>query len=456
MNQTTDPVGRRRQDHCSRSGARARQGTFLLLCPTMRDDRELARLASGPRTIIRHEYASLELEAIAGVGALAGTGANPATLRSPLDEVDQILKMVGGRPVAGVISTDDYPGSTLACILAQRLGLPAPSAAVNLLCQHKYQARVAQAALAPEAVPRFASVDVLTDAPPPSAMPFPFFVKPVKSFFSIGAHRVDSIDALNAARARWRSRKEFFRPFEQLLERYTPYALGTDLLLAEDILTGVQATLEGYADGNEIHILGIVDSVMYPGTIAFERFEYPSSLPETVQERISMTARRLMRGIGFSNGMFNIEFIYDPGSGRVGIIEINPRMASQFADLYEKVDGYNSYEVLLDLASGRRPVPQWRRGSHEFAASCVLRTFGDMFVEAVPSPATVAAVEAQHPGCRIDIFARAGHWLSEEMQDDESYRYGVINLGGGGRADVLNALQQCVDRLGIRLADRAS
>ena len=63
-------------------------------------------------------------------------------------------------------------------------------------------------------------------------------------------------------------------------------------------------------------------------------------------------AKRLMSGLGFDNGMFNVEMMYDARDDRIAIIEINPRMASQFADLYEKVDGTNAYEVLLDLGIG--------------------------------------------------------------------------------------------------------
>ena len=61
-----------------------------------------------------------------------------------------------------------------------------------------------------------------------------------------------------------------------------------------------------------------------------------------------------MSGLGFDNCMFNIEMMYDAREDRIAIIEINPRMASQFADLYEKVDGTNAYEVLLDLGMGVR------------------------------------------------------------------------------------------------------
>ena len=73
-------------------------------------------------------------------------------------------------------------------------------------------------------------------------------------------------------------------------------------------------------------------------------------------------ARRLMGGLGFDNGLFNIEMIYDGREDRIAVIEINPRMASQFADLYEKVDGTNAYEVLLDIGTGVRPSPKRRQG----------------------------------------------------------------------------------------------
>ena len=110
--------------------------------------------------------------------------------------------------------------------------------------------------------------------------------------------------------------------------------------------------------GGEVHILGVVDSIFFPGTLAFSRFDYPSALPEGVQERMADIAERLMSGLGFDNGMFNVEMMYDAREDRIAIIEINPRMASQFADLYEKVDGTNSYEVLLDLGCGVRAVAE--------------------------------------------------------------------------------------------------
>ncbi len=37
-------------------------------------------------------------------------------------------------------------------------------------------------------------------------------------------------------------------------------------------------------------IMGVVDSIMFPGTLAFSRFDYPSALPEGVQARMAEIA----------------------------------------------------------------------------------------------------------------------------------------------------------------------
>jgi hypothetical protein len=46
------------------------------------------------------------------------------------------------------------------------------------------------------------------------------------------------------------------------------------------------------------------------------------------------------------------------------VIEINPRLAAQFGDLYQKVDGASPYEVLTDRALGRKR--QWTPGNGKF------------------------------------------------------------------------------------------
>jgi hypothetical protein len=135
----------------------------------------------------------------------------------------------------------------------------------------------------------------------------------------------------------------------------------------------------------------------------------------------------------------------------VSIIEINPRMASQFADLYQKVDGTSSYTVLLDIAQGRAPCFTRRQGRYGFASSFVLRSFEDYVVAALPTDADLERLARLYPDLRIELHGTLGRRLSAELQDGRSYRYGIVNLGGRDLADVLAQFDACRDRLGIVL-----
>lgn len=417
---------------------------ILVVCPTHRDHRELPRVCPPGVEYLYYDYASTSLEdLICNVASHADLAADP------LEEIEAILDKITDVRLAAVISTDDYPGSALAAAIAKRLGLPGPDPVVTLICQHKYLARVEQAKIVPHAVPPFTLIDIAEGAPLPQGLRFPLFVKPVKSFFSIGAERIDQASALAALLPRWAPLDQFFAPLDRMLQRYTGSRIGTKRLIAEGLLEGEQVTVEGFVQNGQACIMGVVDSVMFPGTLAFARFDYPSSLPDSVQQRMAEIAATLMPGLGFDNGLFNIEMMYDPESGRISIIEINPRMASQFADLYEKVDGTNSYAVLLDIAQGRTPRFTRRQGRYAFAASVVLRCFEDRLVANLPSEADLDRLARDYPDMRVELHARVGRPLSAELQDGKSYRYGIVNLGGRDRADVLQQFEACRERLGI-------
>lgn len=419
---------------------------ILVICPTHRDHRELARLGPPEGTrFLFHDYASLAIE------ELVAAEPPPATaIGDPVLEIELIVDRFRGENLAGVVSTDDYPGSALASAVAARLGLAAPDTAVNLLCQHKHRSRRLQQAIAPRAVPGFALVDVHSKGPAP--LGYPMFVKPVKSFFSVGARLVTCADELDQEKRRWADAPSFFQPFERLLEHYTGARIGSERLIAEAPLRGSQSTLEGFVCEGKFHLVGIVDSIMYPGTHAFARFEYPSSLPGDAQDAMADVAQTIMAGIGYDNGFFNIEFAYDAASDALQIVEINPRMASQFADLYEKVDGASSYELLIDLALGRSPSIRAGKGRFRMAASCVLRRFDNATVLKAPSQAQVSRVTKSNPDARVEVLVTPGRRLSQELQDGMSYRYAIVNLGGDDQQGFLKRLDDIVAELPFEFA----
>lgn len=412
--------------------------TVLVLCATHRDRRELALLENAEQyRFLFHDYASIELEEMV---APAPKSTKPRPVH---EEIERIVAMASGEQIDAVVSTDDYPGTTLASIVAARLGLPGTPVAADLRCQHKYYSRLIQKRVQPDATPLFALLDsgILPE------LPFPFFIKPVKSFFSVGAYQIDNQEALQTLLPRATLPKEFFEPFNTMLERYADIPVSGSTVLAEALITGIQATFEGYAFKGHIYPIGVVDSLMFPGTLAFERFDYPSALPQTVQARIAKVAACIMRATGFTHGLFNIEFRYDAKHDRIGIIEINPRMASQFADLYEKVDGFNTYSLMLDLAQGRRPFVRSREGRYATASSCVLRRFEDAYVVQIPSEKNINKIRCIHPDVRIEVLANPERNLSQQMQDGYSFRYGVINLGGSSHDEVLKDFSWCSQHL---------
>src|SRR5436309_3041815 len=104
----------------------------LFICPTHRDYREIGRLNGATRdTFFFYDYATLAFEELVFEEP-------PAAIRipDPDAEIERILWYCREHAVDCVVSTDDYPGSAVASIVAHALGLPGLNPSVNLLCQH--------------------------------------------------------------------------------------------------------------------------------------------------------------------------------------------------------------------------------------------------------------------------------------------------------------------------------
>ena len=139
-------------------------------------------------------------------------------------------------------------------------------------------------------------------------------------------------------------------------------------------------------------------------------------------------AERLVAAHGLDTCFFNIEF-FVPETGDVHTIEINARIASQFAPLVEAVHGRSTYDALFALAAGEDPA--WAPGSPDgVAISYVMRVFEDAFVEDVPAP---------EPG--LELLVRPGLRLSEQGHNDTaSFRLAIFTEHGATREE---ALKRC-------------
>jgi hypothetical protein len=355
--------------------------------------------------------------------------------------VDRLVRKYRRDGVAGVVSTNEQYGALIAATVAWRLGLPGTDPVAVIRAQHKVLARELTAAALPEASPPYCVFPWTVDAAAAAMLPYPLFVKPVKAAYSVLARRCDGVEELIRHLDFRPSEKHIIRrlvkPFNDLMRDLLPGDEVCDAhhLIGEEPLDGVQVNVDGYVDRGAAHCLGVVDSVMYPGTIAFQRFEYPSRLPETAQRDVERVACRALEAIGFDHGLFNVELFWRPRDGAVKIVEINPRLAAQFADLYEKVDGMNPYRVLADLAVGRAPRWMRRAGRYGAAASFVFREF-DGAIKVAPSRAEIGWLQATYPDACLQTFIKHGNSRGREMKWLGSYRYATVNLGGRDREDL--------------------
>ena len=353
--------------------------------------------------------------------------------------VDRLVRRYRGR-IDGVISNNEHVGVLVASAVAQRLGLPGLDPAVVIACQHKYYARVLQQRIVPEATPAF---DVLPydvrDMPLP-ATGFPCFVKPVKATYSVLARRIDHAGQLRelmrfSPLERLILRK-LVQPLDDLARVYTPFTLSARAMIAEEILQGEQINVDGFVDRGRVTLLGMVDEVMYPGTQAFMRFEYPSRLTAVQRLQVTALTEKLLGGLHYNHGFFNLELMRDARTGDLRVIEVNPRMASQITNLYRRVDGCDPYAMLLALATGESPVVRQGEGQFGAAASFVFRRFDGRSPARIPGRAQIDAIHRRFPDARLMLYLKRGRSLAREMKWLGSHRYAVLNLGGSSTADL--------------------
>jgi hypothetical protein len=382
---------------------------ILVVCPQERDVRAIESAGLAERYRVR--YAGSDLDHLVDFDPVAF-----------LDEWQAV-------DADGVVATKDQ-SALLAALLAERKGLPAPSAESLIACQHKPTSRVIQRRAAPEATPDFEELDGL----PP--FEFPFFVKPVVGRLSQNATRVDEpVDLLALHEA-----DSYTSRWAEIAAIGVPVPPGSHGFLAEELLSGDEVTLEGYAHGGRVTTIGVTDSVKYPGTNSFERFEYPSFLPEHRQAELAAIAERLIPALGFDAGFFNVEF-FVPAAGPPQIIEANGRLASQFAPLVAGLHGRSTYDALFELSAGADP--RWETGLPDgVGVSYVLRAFRDAYVEAVPDP-----------DGDMELLVRPGLDLSAQgVNDAQSFRLAILYGFGETHEEAVARCRERAARLSFRLA----
>lgn len=417
--------------------------TIAIIAPTGGDEVELTRPdIKQDINVCFQDYDATYFERILSIGK-----AGDFEMTSPAIILDHLFSFIAKHHATGIFSADDYPGSLYTSVIAAQEKWPGPHPTRILQCSHKYLSRKLQQQSVPEAVPAYKLLDPKDISDLHTLLSYPLFVKPVKSYFSVKARIVNSADELHDWMAQGGIPAEFLYQFNWFLRHYGACEVDGSGFIAEEVLTGYQVTVEGCIYQNNVLMFGIVDSIMYPNTMSFERFQYPSSLADDVQQRMIRIATKFVQDSGLNDTLFNIEMMYNSLADTIHIIEVNPRMAQQFADLYEKVDGTNTYTVALHIAAGRKPMFTHRKGLHKVSASFVLRSFRDYLVIKKPTPDHIARIKREIPDARITICADEGKPLSYFLQDGASYRYLLIHVGARDEQELMEKKEFCLRNL---------
>ena len=370
--------------------------------------------------------------------------------------VEYLTKKYQSRRIDGIVSSHEQFGAMVTGLLGERLGLPAMSIRALLNAQHKSLARQLLQRHVPEATVPFATFPYTVKSSDEIGLPFPFYAKPVKAAYSVLARRVDSFAELKRHLdfQPWEMFiiKRLVRPFNDVVERLGASNINGHWMIAEQLIDGVQVNVDGFMENGEVHLLGVVDAVMYPGTDAFLRWDYPSRLAPHAIERILQIARAAVVALEFDHGLFNVELRLDERTGSCKVIEVNPRMAKQFSDMYEAVDGINLHALAIRLALGEPSNIALLRaagGKRKLATSFVYRRFDGKPQENFPGTAELAALAAFDPNAHLITFEKRRGELKREFRWLQSYRYALLNMAADSEAELTEKYHRASAILGF-------
>ncbi|GAA4506691.1 ATP-grasp domain-containing protein [Brevibacterium yomogidense] len=348
--------------------------------------------------------------------------------------------------VDAIIAHWDFPSSIIGPILAAERGLPAPSLTSLLASEHKYWSRLAQRECIPECVPGFAAFDPFDDdalTHVRSELSFPFWVKPVKAHSSMLGFKVTNDDDFREAQLEIRESIEgmgdAFNAALRLVDVPDEVgAAGGNTCLAEQFVEGVQAAPEGTVFRGEFRVHGLFDMHKDEAGTSFDRLDYPAgSVPEHVQTRMIDLSRRYLEHVGFDDGCFNAEFMWDESDDQLWLVEVNTRISQSHSDLFAKVDGGSNHEVAIDIARGITPRMPHREGDYAVAGQCMVFHDEDVVVTRVPDDEDMVRIRAHYPDVRFVPEVEVGDRLSE-LAGQDSYRHivGKLYIGADSRDEL--------------------
>jgi|TARA_A100001391_G_scaffold163034_2_gene122447 hypothetical protein len=363
-----------------------------------------------------------------------------------------------GEDVHAILAHWDFPTSVLAPILAAEFGVKYPSLTSILKCEHKYWSRLEQSRVAKDFVPRFAWFDPF-DETTGSPLDFPFWIKPIKSFSSQLGFLIENEEQFEQARlviqkgiGRIGVAFNEALTYAQLPDEIT--AVTGKSCIAEGLLTGTQLAIEGSVIDGKYNVHGVLDMTRSEHGKNLGCLVYPSQAPLAIQETMIEISEKYLKHIGFDNGCFNAEFIWDELENRLSIIEFNTRISHSHSELFLMVDGMSNHEIALEAATGQHDGLPQGKGPCRVAAKFIHSRSLDGVMVKAPTPEAIAAIENSVGNVRIDWYPKDGSVLST-LPNQDAYHYVLcdIYIGANEPEELLQKYRASLAQLDYRITD---
>ncbi|MFW5932389.1 MAG: ATP-grasp domain-containing protein, partial [Desulfohalobiaceae bacterium] len=357
----------------------------------------------------------------------------------------------------GIVGTHDS-SAILASILAEQAGHVGPSVQSIINTQNKYLCRRIQQNVIPEHIPGFClALDYLQNQ---CQLKCPFFIKPVRANISFGTHLVNSAEELQyyigqESRDIAYYNQYYLDALSQFEEYQNPLNLETcNNFLCEELVHGEQVTVDGFIHQGQVHIFGLTKACYYPGTNSFSHHVFPYSFSPELDAKIEDALCRLIPALGMNNTFFNVELRAEPEKNSFKIIEVNSRIAFQFAKTIQAVRGFDPLRLLCELAVGRSPDLDTKdRQTFRYCFNFELHTFSDKRILRTPTQSGYTQIQMLYPEVHVRNLIQEHSCLSDYKHNPQSFRYCVLDVPGDSEEEILRKKEHIVSLLNYEFQD---
>jgi len=203
------------------------------------------------------------------------------------------------------------------------------------------------------------------------------------------------------------------------------------ILVEESVLGWEELELEVVRDanGNKITVC-FIENIDAMGVHTGDSFcSAPMlTIDEALQERLQDYSYRIVDAIGVTGGT-NIQFAHDPETGRIVVIEINPR-TSRSSALASKATGFPIALVSAKLAGGLllEDIPYWRDGTldrYTPSGEYVVIKFARWAFEKFPGSIDQLGTQMRAVGEAMSIGKNYKEAFQKAIRSLETGRYGL-------------------------------